>query len=225
MRSIMYFNGPGSIVSRLLPLLRVEERKVSEWIKFFCEIAPRVFKWRAASMPPGPMILRCPGFYGVPLMSYAGSTTYFPARVVRLWPCIGLRPRIYCIGLRARFWVLAPYRASTPLLGFGPTFELRPRIGPRSYIYCFRAPVLHLLLSGPSPAFTVFGLRPSTYHIQAKCDARVHASLRTCLGPFPYTLTREVSDDEVPLYEVENKDNRTNHSALMQPSSSNIQWL
>ncbi|XP_031379105.1 uncharacterized protein LOC116194437 [Punica granatum] len=82
-RSIMYFNGPESIISRLLPLLRVEERKVSEWSKIFREIAPRGFKWRAAWMPPGPMALRCPDFYGVPLMSHAGSTTYFPARVVR----------------------------------------------------------------------------------------------------------------------------------------------
>ncbi|PKI61534.1 hypothetical protein CRG98_018030 [Punica granatum] len=83
LRSIMYFNGPESIISRLLPLLRVEERKVSEWIKIFREIAPRGFKWRATWMPPGPMTLRCPDFYGVPLMSHAGSITYFPTRVVR----------------------------------------------------------------------------------------------------------------------------------------------
>ncbi|PKI48114.1 hypothetical protein CRG98_031476 [Punica granatum] len=83
LRSIMYFNGPESIISRLLPLLRVEERKVSKWIKFFREIAPRGFKWRAAWMPPGPIALRCPDFYGVPLVSHAGSTTYFPTRVVR----------------------------------------------------------------------------------------------------------------------------------------------
>ncbi|PKI57321.1 hypothetical protein CRG98_022266 [Punica granatum] len=29
------------------------------------------------------MVFRCPDSYGVPLMSHAGSTTYFPARVVR----------------------------------------------------------------------------------------------------------------------------------------------
>ncbi|PKI34296.1 hypothetical protein CRG98_045313 [Punica granatum] len=29
------------------------------------------------------MALRCPDFYGVPLMSHVGSTTYFPGRVVR----------------------------------------------------------------------------------------------------------------------------------------------
>ncbi|PKI53608.1 hypothetical protein CRG98_025999 [Punica granatum] len=29
------------------------------------------------------MALRCPDSYGVPLMSHVGSTTYFPARVVR----------------------------------------------------------------------------------------------------------------------------------------------
>ncbi|PKI33940.1 hypothetical protein CRG98_045669 [Punica granatum] len=80
-RPIMYFNGPESIISRLLSLLRVEERKVSEWIKIFREIAPRGFKWRAAWMPPEPMAFRCPDFYGVPLMSHARSTTYFPAPV------------------------------------------------------------------------------------------------------------------------------------------------
>ncbi|PKI74789.1 hypothetical protein CRG98_004807 [Punica granatum] len=82
-RPVMFFTCPESIISRLLPFLRVEERKVSEWIKIFREIALRGFKWRAAWMPPGPMALRCPDFYGVPLMSHAGSTTYFPARVVR----------------------------------------------------------------------------------------------------------------------------------------------
>ncbi|PKI36774.1 hypothetical protein CRG98_042835 [Punica granatum] len=87
---------------------------------------------------------------------------------IGFWPCIGfrprigLRPRIYCIGLWARFWVLALYRASTPVLGFGPssgfgpTFELRPCIGPRSCTYCFRALAQHLLLLGSSPAFTTF---------------------------------------------------------------------
>ncbi|PKI78364.1 hypothetical protein CRG98_001232 [Punica granatum] len=34
---------------------------------------------------------------------------------------------------------------------------------------------------------------------QAKSDARVHASPRTCLIPIPYASTREVFDDEVPL--------------------------
>ncbi|PKI63074.1 hypothetical protein CRG98_016525 [Punica granatum] len=29
------------------------------------------------------MALKCPDFYGIPLVSHAGSTTYFPARVVR----------------------------------------------------------------------------------------------------------------------------------------------
>ncbi|PKI61535.1 hypothetical protein CRG98_018031 [Punica granatum] len=77
-------------------------------------------------------------------------------------PTSGSGPRIYCIRLRARFWVLAPHRASAPLLGFGPssgfgpTFELRHRIGHRSCIYCFRALVQHLLLLGTSPAFITF---------------------------------------------------------------------
>ncbi|PKI56114.1 hypothetical protein CRG98_023504 [Punica granatum] len=79
----MYFNDPESIISRLLSLLRVEERKISEWIKIFREIASRGFKWRAAWMPPEPMAFRCPDSYGVPLMSHAGSTTYFPVRVMR----------------------------------------------------------------------------------------------------------------------------------------------
>ncbi|PKI59410.1 hypothetical protein CRG98_020169 [Punica granatum] len=79
----MFFTRPESIISRLLPLLGVEERKVSEWIKIFREIAPKGFKWHAAWMPPGPMTLKCPDFNGVPLVSHAGSTTYFSARVVK----------------------------------------------------------------------------------------------------------------------------------------------
>ncbi|PKI59752.1 hypothetical protein CRG98_019855 [Punica granatum] len=38
---------------------------------------------RAEWMPPGPMALKCSDFNGVPLVSHVGSTTYFPARVVR----------------------------------------------------------------------------------------------------------------------------------------------
>ncbi|OWM65124.1 hypothetical protein CDL15_Pgr020933 [Punica granatum] len=34
-------------------------------------------------MPPGPMALRCHDFNGIPLLSHAGSTTYFPSRVMR----------------------------------------------------------------------------------------------------------------------------------------------
>ncbi|PKI72904.1 hypothetical protein CRG98_006706 [Punica granatum] len=34
-------------------------------------------------MPPGPAALRCHDFNGVPLVSHAGSTTYFPTRVMR----------------------------------------------------------------------------------------------------------------------------------------------
>ncbi|PKI68331.1 hypothetical protein CRG98_011239 [Punica granatum] len=79
----MYFNGPESIISRLLSLVRVEERKISEWVKVFREISPKGFKWRAAWIPPRPMALRCSDFNGVPLVSHARSTTYFPARVVR----------------------------------------------------------------------------------------------------------------------------------------------
>ncbi|OWM65082.1 hypothetical protein CDL15_Pgr028800 [Punica granatum] len=56
-RPVMYFNGPESIISRLLSLVRVEERKISERIKIFREIPPRGFKWRAAWMPPGPAAL------------------------------------------------------------------------------------------------------------------------------------------------------------------------
>ncbi|XP_031404616.1 uncharacterized protein LOC116213718 [Punica granatum] len=82
-RSVMNFNGSESIISRLLSLVRVEESKISEWIKIFREIPPRGFKWRAAWMPPGPAALRCPDFNGVPLVSHAGSTAYFPARVMR----------------------------------------------------------------------------------------------------------------------------------------------
>ncbi|PKI47214.1 hypothetical protein CRG98_032393 [Punica granatum] len=56
-------------------------------------------------------------------------------------PAFGLRP---LIGLWAHFWASAPHRASAS----------------------YRASVLHLLLSGPGPAFTAFGLQPSTYYIQ-----------------------------------------------------------
>ncbi|PKI68889.1 hypothetical protein CRG98_010744 [Punica granatum] len=82
-RPVMFFTRPESIISRLLPLLHVEERKVSEWIKIFRKISPRGFQWRIAWMPPGPMALRCRDFNGVPLVSHVGSTTYFPARVMR----------------------------------------------------------------------------------------------------------------------------------------------
>ncbi|PKI59198.1 hypothetical protein CRG98_020413 [Punica granatum] len=41
---VMYFNGPESIISRLLPLMRVEECKISEWMKVFREIPPKGFK-------------------------------------------------------------------------------------------------------------------------------------------------------------------------------------
>ncbi|OWM91226.1 hypothetical protein CDL15_Pgr000170 [Punica granatum] len=34
-------------------------------------------------MPPGPMALRSHDFNGIPLLSHAGSTTYFPSRVMR----------------------------------------------------------------------------------------------------------------------------------------------
>ncbi|OWM89112.1 hypothetical protein CDL15_Pgr026275 [Punica granatum] len=57
------------------------------------------------------------------------------------------------------------------------------------------------------PTFT--GTRRS----QVRNDAQVHTSLRTPLWPFPYTLTREVSDDEVPRYEVEGRGDRANYIA------------
>ncbi|PKI46217.1 hypothetical protein CRG98_033389 [Punica granatum] len=82
-RPVLYFSRSGSIISQLLSLMCVEERKVSEWIKIFREILPRGFKWRAAWMPPGPAALWCPNFNGVPLVSHAGSTTYFSARMMR----------------------------------------------------------------------------------------------------------------------------------------------
>ncbi|PKI72927.1 hypothetical protein CRG98_006627 [Punica granatum] len=66
-RPVLFFSRSGSIISQLLSLIRVEERKISEWIKIFREIPPRGFKWRAAWMPPGPAALRCPEFNGVPL--------------------------------------------------------------------------------------------------------------------------------------------------------------
>ncbi|PKI49584.1 hypothetical protein CRG98_030040 [Punica granatum] len=86
LRPVLFFSCSGSIISQLLSLIRVE-RKVSEWIKIFREIPPRSFKWRAAWMPPGPAALKCHYFNGVPLVSHAGSTTYFPARVMSLAAC------------------------------------------------------------------------------------------------------------------------------------------
>ncbi|PKI41452.1 hypothetical protein CRG98_038151 [Punica granatum] len=53
--------------------------------------------------------------------------------------------------------------------GFGPAFGFWPRIGLRPHFWAsapHRASVQHLLLSGPGPAFTTFGLRPSIYYIQ-----------------------------------------------------------
>ncbi|XP_031377011.1 uncharacterized protein LOC116192568 [Punica granatum] len=82
-RPVMYFANQESIISRLLPFVLVEERKINEWMKVFREISPRSFKWRAAWMPPGPMALKCANFNGIPLISHAGSTTYFPSRVMR----------------------------------------------------------------------------------------------------------------------------------------------
>ncbi|PKI44499.1 hypothetical protein CRG98_035111 [Punica granatum] len=80
---VMYFAKQESIISRLLPFVRVEERKINEWMKVFREMSPRSFKWRAAWMPPGPMALKCANFNGIPLISHAGSTTYFLSRVMR----------------------------------------------------------------------------------------------------------------------------------------------
>ncbi|PKI66180.1 hypothetical protein CRG98_013433 [Punica granatum] len=82
-RPILFFNCSESIISRLLPLMRVEEHKISEWIKIFREVSPKGFKWRVAWMPPGAMALRCHDFNGIPLLSHVGSTIYFPARVMR----------------------------------------------------------------------------------------------------------------------------------------------
>ncbi|PKI64654.1 hypothetical protein CRG98_014943 [Punica granatum] len=77
---VMYFANQESIISRLLPFVRVEEHKINEWMKVFREMSPRSFKWRAAWMPLRPMALKCADFYGIPLISHAGSTTYFLAR-------------------------------------------------------------------------------------------------------------------------------------------------
>ncbi|PKI32310.1 hypothetical protein CRG98_047299, partial [Punica granatum] len=52
-------------------------------MEVFREMSPRSFKWLAAWMPPGPMALKCADFYGIPLISHAGSTTYFPSPVMR----------------------------------------------------------------------------------------------------------------------------------------------
>ncbi|PKI36091.1 hypothetical protein CRG98_043518 [Punica granatum] len=90
-RPVMYFANQESIISRLLPFVRVEERKINEWMKIFRKMSPRSFKWRAAWMPPGPMALKCADFHGIPLISHAGSTTYFPSRTSLGAPSVAVR--------------------------------------------------------------------------------------------------------------------------------------
>ncbi|PKI39868.1 hypothetical protein CRG98_039743 [Punica granatum] len=161
-RPVMFFTRPESIISRLLPLLLVEECKVSEWIKIFREIAPKGFKWRTAWMPLGPMTLKCPDFNGVPLHAFtalgsgltsgfglasgfgpaSGSSPAFTAS--GFGPAFGFWPRI---GLRPHFWASAPHRVSALLLSFGPVSNLDPALtafGPWLSIYCFWAPAQHL---------------------------------------------------------------------------------
>ncbi|PKI50533.1 hypothetical protein CRG98_029087 [Punica granatum] len=83
MRPVPFFNHSKSVISRLLPLMCMEECKVFEWIKIFPEIPPRGFKWRAAWMPPRPMAFRCPDFNRILVVSHAGSTTYLSTLVMR----------------------------------------------------------------------------------------------------------------------------------------------
>ncbi|PKI37320.1 hypothetical protein CRG98_042293 [Punica granatum] len=46
-------------------------------------LTPSRFLWVARWNPGGPMITRCPGIVGVPLLSHLGSTLIFPDRVIR----------------------------------------------------------------------------------------------------------------------------------------------
>ncbi|PKI61896.1 hypothetical protein CRG98_017725 [Punica granatum] len=85
-----------------------------------------------------------------------------------LWPCIGLQPRISCIGLRPLIGLSSCISASGfdlafLALGFGPAWTA---FGLRPSIYCFRASAPHLQLSDFGTAFTAFGLRPRIYCFQ-----------------------------------------------------------
>ncbi|PKI72853.1 hypothetical protein CRG98_006721 [Punica granatum] len=72
-----------SIISRLLPLVRVDERKISEWVKNFRKIPPGGFKWRSAWMLPERMALRCFDFHGVLLRTVVIERPYFPERLTQ----------------------------------------------------------------------------------------------------------------------------------------------
>ncbi|PKI66964.1 hypothetical protein CRG98_012629 [Punica granatum] len=52
----------------------------SEWRHFWRELTPARFLWVARWSPGGPMITRCPGIVGVPLLSHLGNTLIFPGR-------------------------------------------------------------------------------------------------------------------------------------------------
>ncbi|PKI52239.1 hypothetical protein CRG98_027369 [Punica granatum] len=90
-----YIADERSLIARLVPVYPPPERSFSEWRQFLRELTPARFLWVAHWNPGGPMITRCPGIVGVPLISHLGSTLIFPGQ---------------------RFTVngtLAPYNAST----------------------------------------------------------------------------------------------------------------
>ncbi|OWM87126.1 hypothetical protein CDL15_Pgr002690 [Punica granatum] len=72
-----------SLIARLVPVFPPPERCFSEWRHFLRELTPARFLWVARWNPSGPMITRCPGIVGVPLLSHLGSTLIFPGRVIR----------------------------------------------------------------------------------------------------------------------------------------------
>ncbi|PKI37178.1 hypothetical protein CRG98_042431, partial [Punica granatum] len=78
-----YISDERSLIERLVPVIPPPEHSFSEWRHFWRELTPARFLWAARWNPGGPMITRCPGIVGVPLLSHLGSTLIFPGRVIR----------------------------------------------------------------------------------------------------------------------------------------------
>ncbi|PKI61303.1 hypothetical protein CRG98_018294 [Punica granatum] len=78
-----YIADERSLIACLVPVFPPPERSFLEWRHFWRELTRARFLWVARWNPGGPMITRCPGIVGVPLLSHLGSTLIFPGRVIR----------------------------------------------------------------------------------------------------------------------------------------------